>query len=141
MINPHLILYPVAALAGLTFFILMLVPIFRFRDRFAGIVKPSDFALGESQDVPERTRLMNRNYMNLLELPVLFYVICLIVYATGVLDGLMLKLSWAYVGLRALHSLVHITLNRVVLRMALFGASSFVLMAMWAYYLWPILVR
>ena len=35
---------------------------------------PADFRLGESANVPENIKLVNRNYMNLLELPVLFYV-------------------------------------------------------------------
>ena len=40
-------------------------------------------------------------------------------------------MAWIYVGLRLAHSLVHITYNRVVHRLLLFAASSFLLMAMW----------
>ncbi|MEZ5997380.1 MAG: hypothetical protein R3B98_01650 [Hyphomonas sp.] len=35
--------------------------------------------------------------MNLLELPVLFYVLCLMIYVTGRLTELQLGLAWAYV--------------------------------------------
>ena len=140
MLNPTYILYPVAALAALTFLMLLLLPIFRLRDSFARRVRPSDFKFGESDNVPAATRLFNRNYMNLLESPVLFYVICLIVYATKVLDQLMLKMAIAYVVLRVLHTIVHVTTNNVRIRLGFFAASVIILMAMWVYYLRPILM-
>jgi hypothetical protein len=39
-------------------------------------------------------------------------------------------LAWAYAGLRITHSIVQATVNRVIVRFALFALSSLVLMAL-----------
>ncbi len=77
------IFLPMGALALLTFVVLTLIPVRRFGAAFAGEVKPADFKLGESARVPAHVSLPNRNYMNLLELPMLFYVLCLMLRAAG----------------------------------------------------------
>jgi len=126
-----MILWPMGGLALLTFIVLTLIPVRRFRAAFAGKVTAHDFKLGESANVPPYTSLANRNYMNLLELPALFYVICLMLYVTDRVDVLSYRLAWAYVGLRALHSVIHVTFNQVFVRLAVFALSNLVLMAMW----------
>ena len=130
---PHgLILAPMGVLALLTYTVLLFVPIRRFRAAFARQVGAGDFKYGESPRVPGEVSIPNRNYMNLLELPVLFYVICLIYFVTGpVVTPVALALAWAYVGLRILHSLVHLTYNNVMHRLVVFATSNFVLAALW----------
>jgi hypothetical protein len=130
---PHqLILLPLGALALLTFLVLIFIPFRRFRAAFAGQVDPGDFRYGESPRVPGEVSIPNRNYMNLLELPVLFYAICVIDYiASPTVSALTLTLAWIYVGLRAIHSLIHLTYNNVMHRLAAFALSNFVLLAMW----------
>jgi len=81
--------------------------------------------------VPPHVSLPNRNYMNLLELPVLFYVAGVLIYVTGGATPAMLMTAWAYVGLRVLHSLIHLTYNHVIQRMLVFAASNVVLVALW----------
>ena len=133
---PHnLILLPMGALALLTFIVLLLIPFRRFRAAFAGQVNPGDFKYGESNRVPGDVSIPNRNYMNLLELPVLFYAICIINYvARPEIDSFTLFLAWLYVALRALHSLVHLTYNNVFHRLALFAASNVALLGMWIWF-------
>jgi hypothetical protein len=130
---PHkLILLPMGALALLTFLALLLIPIRRFRAAFAGQVNAADFRYGESARVPGEVSIPNRNYMNLLELPMLFYVVCMLNYITSpTVSALTLALAWAYVGLRTLHSLIHLTYNNVMHRLTLFATSNFVLGALW----------
>ena len=125
------ILWPMGGLALLTFIVLLLIPVRRFRAAFAGKVTPADFKLGESANVPAYTSLANRNYMNLLELPVLFYVICLMYYVTDRVDVLNYRLAWAYVGFRALHSVIHVTFNHVFTRLTVFVLSNITLATMW----------
>jgi len=125
------ILYPVVALAALTFGVLLRIPFVRFRAARAGLVKARDFQYGESAEVPPQLTLPNRNLMNLLELPVLFYVVCLAYYVTGTADTLALNLAWAYVVLRAVHSMIHLTYNNVFHRLRAFAASNVVLVALW----------
>lgn len=127
------LLAPMGALAALTFIVLQIIPFVRFRAAFAGRVGPEDFRLGESSRVPGDVALPNRNYMNLLELPTLFYALCLICLATRRIDNVVVAMAWVYVALRTLHSLVHVTYNHVFHRLSLFAASSLLLTAMWVY--------
>jgi len=134
------IFLPVIALAALTFTVLSLVPLRRFRAAFARQVTVDDFALGESARVPAHVALANRNYMNLLELPVLFYVVCGALFVTGQVDGLALGIAWAFVAIRAAHSLVHLTYNKVFHRLTLFAISNVVLAVLWIVFavrVWP----
>ncbi|HSZ12025.1 MAG TPA: MAPEG family protein [Rhizomicrobium sp.] len=131
MFDQNLIFQPMGVLAFLTFISLTLIPIRRFRAAFAGQVTAEDFKLGESARVPAHVSLPNRNYMNLTELPVLFYVLGLMLYVSHSLNQTMLTMAWVYVGLRALHSLIHLTYNNVFHRLSAFAISNFVLGSMW----------
>jgi hypothetical protein len=125
------ILLPVFALALWTALILFLLPITRVRAGLRREIRADDFKYGESERVPPRVSLPNRNLMNLLELPVLFYVVCLMLYVTGGASSFAVELAWAYVALRIVHSLVHLTYNRVVHRLAVFALSNAVLFVLW----------
>lgn len=122
---------PMGALALLTFLALSLIPLRRFQAAAAGRVTAQDFKFGESAAVPGEVSIPNRNYMNLLELPVLFYVAALMFVTAGRVTGVALALAWAYVALRGLHSLVHLTYNKVFHRLTLFALSNVVLGAFW----------
>jgi hypothetical protein len=130
-VDQHLIFAPMGVLAFVTFGVLILIPIRRFRAGAAGEIVADDFKFGESPGVPGHVSIPNRNYMNLLEMPMLFYVICLMLYVSHRVQPGFMWLAWAYVGLRVLHSLVHLTYNNVVHRLTLFALSNFVVISMW----------
>ena len=125
------IFFPVAALVGLTFAVGVRMYLVRSGAARARRVKISDFRLGESPGVPADVALPNRNFMNLLETPVLFYVACVILFVTGGVDRLGLTLAWLYVALRVAHTLVHLTYNNLIHRLAAFAASLVVLLLLW----------
>lgn len=125
------IFQPMGALAFLTFVVLLLIPVARFRAVAKGAVRGDDFKFGESAKVPGDVSIPNRNYMNLLELPLLFYVVCMMFYLADRVDERVLQLAWAYVVVRALHSLVHLTYNNVIHRLILFGLSNVVVITLW----------
>lgn len=127
--NP--IFLPMGALAFWTFAVLLLIPIQRFRAAFAGKVSAEDFKYGESGNVPDDVSIPNRAMMNLLELPVLFYVICLMFFVTNRVDALVLEVCWTYVAFRIAQTLVHITYNKVIHRLTMFAISNFVLISLW----------
>ncbi|HUF82314.1 MAG TPA: MAPEG family protein [Burkholderiales bacterium] len=127
----ELIFFPMGAMALLTFTVLGFIPARRFRAAFAGRVKPDDFKYGESPAVPGDVAIPNRNYMNLLELPTLFYVGGLMYFVADRLDEAALIVAWAYVALRAIHSVIHLTYNNVLHRLLPFALSNFVLLAFW----------
>jgi len=125
------IFLPMGALAAWTFAILLLTPLARFRAGARGQVNVGDFRYGESARVPGAVSLPNRNFMNLLELPMLFYVVCIALYVTLSVDAYAVALAWLYFALRVAHSLVHLTYNNVYHRLGVYAASAVVLALLW----------
>jgi hypothetical protein len=68
------------------------------------------------------------NLKNLFEMPVLFYALALYLFVTGKVDATYVVAGWVFVGFRSVHSLVHCTINIVLLRFYLYLASS---LAVW----------
>ena len=79
------------------------------------------------------------NFRNLFEVPVLFYVLCIAIAVTGGSTPGALTAAWIFVGLRALHSLIHVSYNRVTHRFLVYAASTLLLFGMWAVFLQRIL--
>jgi hypothetical protein len=129
--NDSAILLPVMTLAGWTFVVLLCIPFQRFRAGFRRQVTEKDFRYGESQRVPPEVSLPNRNFMNLLEVPVLFYLLCVLYYVTQSTIANFVALAWVYVALRVIHSLIHLTYNRVRHRLVAFALSNVVVVVMW----------
>lgn len=129
--NNHAILYPIFALAWWTSCVLLLIPIARIRAGRRREIVVDDFKYGESSAVPPHVSIPNRNYMNLLELPVLFYVAGVLLLVSPCTSLTSIYLAWLYVGLRIVHSVIHLTYNKVLHRLAAFAASNAVLVALW----------
>ena len=130
MRNPA-ILYPLFALAAWTLIVLVLIPVARVRSVRQREIRTDDFKYGESANVPGHVSLPNRNYMNLLELPMLFYVVGILLYVTGGASYVAIFVAWLYVVLRVVHSLIHLTYNHVLHRLAAFTLSNAALVVLW----------
>lgn len=129
--RPESIFIPMLALVAWTFGVLVYTGYKRFSAGFAGRVRAHDFRYGESGNVPGDVAVANRNLMNLLEMPMLFYVVCLASFVTGHVTTVMVYLAWVFVALRLAHSLVHLTYNKILHRFGTYTASNAALVAMW----------
>jgi hypothetical protein len=69
--------------------------------------------------------------MNLLELPMLVYVVGILLYVTGGASYVAMFFAWAYVALRIVHSLIHLTYNQGLHRLAAFTLSNVALVVLW----------
>jgi hypothetical protein len=132
-VKQTLILFPMLALMGWTFAVMFLMGYRRIGAVQAKRVHPREFAMGESAAVPADVTIVNRHYMNLLEIPLVFYAVCITLYVTQQVDTVALALAWLYVALRLAHSAVHLGANRLVNRLATFASSNFTLMGLWGY--------
>lgn len=131
--NAKLMIWPALALMVWTMLVLVQVPIRRFNAAFKHRVVAKDFEIGESANVPADIALPNRAFMNLVEVPVLFYALVAFYLLTGNASTLALALAWLYLALRIAHSLIYLTYNNVVHRFAVFAASNLVVLAMVAH--------
>ena len=73
------------------------------------------------------------NFRNLFEVPVLFYALCLTLYVTDRGGVLFVGGCWLFVALRALHSVIQCTYNRVMHRFSVYFVSTVLLFLLWAW--------
>ncbi len=131
--QPHSpILAPVVALVAWS----MVMWLWMYVTRIPAIQKmkmklDSQAPRGEQMNtLPANVRWKADNYNHLMEQPTIFYAIALTLALIGAGDGLNLQLAWAYVGLRVVHSLVQVLINKIELRFAIFFLSSLVLIGL-----------
>ncbi|HXJ22378.1 MAG TPA: MAPEG family protein [Polyangia bacterium] len=122
---------PVSVLALWTGVVVLVTGARRIRAVRMRRVSRGAFRMGEAPEVPEDVAVANRNLMNLLEMPILFYVVTICFYVTHHVGKGPVVLAWIYVGLRLLHSWEHLTTNHVLRRLTAFALSNFVLVALW----------
>lgn len=123
--------WPCAAMAGLTALVWVKLYVDRLREMRAKRIDPQAFSTVQAAAGRlERTQAAD-NFRNLFEAPVLFYVLCIALAVTGRATPAFVAAAWAYVGLRVLHSVIHVTYNRVVHRFLAYVASTLLLFGMW----------
>ncbi len=81
------------------------------------------------------------HFRNLFEVPVLFYVLCGFIAITKLTTALLLACAWGFVVLRAYHTYIHLTHNKVIRRFQAYVASTIVLWAMWGIFAVKLLTR
>ena len=80
--------------------------------------------------LPPEVQWKAHNYNHLMEQPTIFYAVALALAIGGMGGGLNAQLAWAYVGLRIIHSLIQVTVNRVLWRFGVFALASLALLAL-----------
>ena len=126
------ILYPAFAMMALTIFCMVRLGLLRWVAVRKGEVDPRFFILFRGYEEPAKLAAYSRHVANLFETPLLFYVIILTAFVTGQAGNWLLGLAWTYVGLRLIHTYVHLTSNVVLTRFRVFVLSMLTLTALWA---------
>ena len=125
------LIYPMAALFSLNIMVMFTMLFFRIKAVRTRKVSPRYFKLNKGADIPDHLEALSQNYTNLLELPLLFYIVCLAVIVLNLNIQDFVVYAWIYVGFRYIHSLIHVTYNHILHRLSAFAVSCFVLIAMW----------
>jgi len=135
--NNTMMFYPMAALVLLTAIIAGVMLNRRIGAARQGQVRLSAFRVNRfDESTPLSMLQAGRNYANLLELPVLFYAVCISTMALALTDSVLVALAWLYVALRVVHSIIHVGANDVRMRLVAFALSALVLMIMWGWLVW-----
>ena len=125
------IIYPVFSLVILTFIMAFATGISRFISVRRKDINPKYYIFMSGYTPPDYVRKLSRNFANLLETPILFYLLAVLLIALQIDSALMVKLAWLYVFFRLLHSAIHISYNHVLHRFTAFLLSMLTLLAMW----------
>ena len=80
--------------------------------------------------LPPSVRWKADNYNHLMEQPTIFYAIAITLAVLGAGDGVNTTLAWGYVGLRVLHSLIQVLVNKIEVRFMAFVLSTLPLIAL-----------
>ena len=83
--------------------------------------------------IPDKLNTPSENLINLFELPVLFYAVCIYLYVTQHVDAVYVALAYCFLIFRVVHSAIHCTSNKVLHRFYVYVLSSFTL--------WVIIIR
>jgi hypothetical protein len=130
-LNADPIWLPFCAMALLTALVWAKLYADRLREMRAKGIAPQQLASVRAAAGQLENTAAADNFRNLFEVPVLFYVLCIAIAATGGSTPRWVAVAWAYVALRALHSLIHVSYNRVVHRFLVYVASTLLLFGMW----------
>ena len=129
----HAALYPAFAMVALTFAVWLRLFATRIPEMRRERIHPQ--AVASSRQAAERFRDTRAadNFRNLFELPVLFYLALVVSMLLGLADAVFLVLAWAFVALRAVHSAIQCTYNKVMHRFAAYVAGALVLWVLWGW--------
>ncbi|MEL7454032.1 MAG: MAPEG family protein [Pseudomonadota bacterium] len=128
-------LQPVLALVAWTMVMMIWLYAVRIPAMSKAGIDPQEAADPKSDwktKLPPGTNSSAENYNHLMEQPTVFYALMVFTAMTGGISSIMNMLAWGYVGLRVIHSLIQATINRVVVRFAVFLLSSIILLIMTA---------
>jgi hypothetical protein len=125
------LIQPVVALVVLTAIVGLMMVAYRNVALIRGAASARYFRTFTTDQPAEWVERPTRTYMNLLELPVLFYVVCLLMLTTGRFDSVQVLLAWVFVITRYLHAFIYIGFNYVPLRFVAFLAGVLTLAVMW----------
>lgn len=130
--TPTAIFWPMLAHVLLVYIVYLVLAVRRRASVRTGEARAAQFKLRGSE--PESSITVSSNLMNQFELPVLFHVLCLALFATGGVGAVTLALAWIFVASRYAHAWVHLTSNRLRLRSPLFQFGALVLGLAWIWF-------
>lgn len=125
------LLWPIIAMAALTFVVWFVLVVQRMAHLKANPPRREDLATGDSsRRYFEPVARPADNLANLFEMPVLFFVVAVLLIVTELANDVQVMLAWAYVAVRAVHSVFHLR-GQVKQRFFSYLLSMAVLLAMW----------
>ena len=124
------LLTPILTLIIWTFLIFLIMAFGRVR--FMNDPQDAAHSKDYKDQLPAWVNRTADNYNHLFEQPVAFYAVTLSIALINNFDNLIVQLTWAFVLIRIVHSLVQITINIVLVRFFLF-ASGWLIIAYMAF--------
>lgn len=126
------IVWPTFALVAVVFVVWLTLVVQRMSHIRRNPPRAEDFASGDSsRDYFRSVEMPANNLANLFEMPILYFALVPLLLITQQASVTQAILAWCYVGLRAVHSVIHIGPKKIQPRFMVYLASCAVLSAMW----------
>jgi hypothetical protein len=135
--NSSHIFWPVLAQIFLTLTMFILLGVRKTKAVKAGEVNRQQAALN-NRVWPEDVVKVSNNIANQFEVPVLFYVLCLLLYSINAAGMVAIVLAWMFTVSRFAHAYIHIGSNFVPMRLRLFLVGCLVVIAMLILVAWEL---
>ena len=124
-------LLPIIGMIFLTFGVMF----WMLKRRYRGVLKNGldhrYFRLYKDAELPDYLLKVTQHFHNLLEIPPLYYNAMILLVALNATDTLYVLLSWAFLISRLVHSYIHTTSNRLMLRKNAFIVSMVIMIIIW----------
>jgi hypothetical protein len=130
-VAPVALVRPMLGLVALTSVVWLLTFLVRNAAVIRGKVPVDYFKDTQPTLSVEQLERPARTFNNLMQVPTLFYVACLLMIALKQADQAQLTLAWTFVALRALHAVIYILFNSVPYRFAVWTSSFVTLLLIW----------
>ena len=131
--SDYSLVYPMLALVLLTFGVAVVLFRARVRSVREGHTPVSYFRVLAGSPEPEFLAQPTRHFINLFEVPTLFYAACLAAMVVGATGTPALLLAWGFVAARLVHAWIHLGANRVRHRFRIYLIGWIFLLALWGY--------
>ena len=125
-----LIIYPAFAVVILTFITMIKMRLLSEKHLKSGELKFKYFKVYDGS-VPEDLEQARQHYKNYFEIPVLFYLLLIFIYATDNVNQYDVILAWLFVFFKSIHSYIRMTNNYVPHRAKAFIITLIVLLCGW----------
>jgi hypothetical protein len=137
--NSNYIIWPVLAQVFLTLMLFIILGVRKTKAVKAGEVNRQQAALS-NRVWPEDVIKVSDNIANQFEVPVLFYVLCLVLHSINAAGLGSIMLAWLFVLSRFAHAYVHLGSNYVPVRFRLFLVGCLVMITMLMLVAWKLSV-
>ena len=128
------LILPMAIVVFLTFFVLIIMVSSRIYCVQTKQIKTGYFKTyvnKSDKEIPDYVVQIGRNFSNLMELPPIFYITCLIFMHLVFVDETTVILAWVFALTRIAHTAVHISINHITARLLIFTINCLALLGMW----------
>jgi hypothetical protein len=140
--RPEQLLGPVFACVGLTAVVWFLMLTFRNGAILSGLAKSDYYSAYQASHPADWVERPARTFNNLMQVPSLFYVVCLAMIVMHTADRTQLAYAWLFTLLRAAHAVIYIGWNYLPLRFISWVMSFVTLCCLWVRFaveVWPTL--
>ena len=124
------IVHPLIGMVVLTLLVAIRLLYFAINSTLTGKVHIKQFRIYDGE-FPKYFQSASQHYKNMFEIPILFYILCILLIINYNYTQFDVMAAWGFVLFRALHSLARIPNRDVNLRFGLFAGSFIMLVIGW----------